>query len=234
MKGLNLVYSLSGPKGSYTCLQISIECQSQNNIHTHSLPKKDAIRVYSFSREKVGEKSVTPTASFMAIQKVVSCTPRRLPARRIADAAADIGLTPADGNECALACSQQLHLISLKSSATSRAGEYILSRSCSLAGARLVKMYQSRLPRWRNFALRARSSKEPTLLSSRSASRMRAPKNKCAPLRTCITVRAKLYCCPCRQLENNTLITSHFSCAYCSRFEYIYLRVPSWIKSCSA
>jgi hypothetical protein len=97
--------TLSGSKGSDTCLQISIECQSecaQNN--KYALPKKDAIRVYSFTRRpRKGRREKCDPNGIIYGNSESSCTPPPTSTSQTQQRARRHWLTPADGNECALA-----------------------------------------------------------------------------------------------------------------------------------
>jgi hypothetical protein len=97
--------TLSGSKGTDTCLQISIECQSecaQNN--KCALPKKDAIRVYSFTRRpRKGRREKCDPNGIIYGNSESSCTPPPTSTSQTQQRARRHWLTPADGNECALA-----------------------------------------------------------------------------------------------------------------------------------
>jgi hypothetical protein len=147
-------------------------CKFQLSV-SQSAPKTICVRclkrmrsVFTLSRRpRKGRREKCDPNGIIYGNSESSCTPPTSTTRSRRSALADIGW-PLRRWQWVRACSlQQLHLISLKSSEPAsmlRIFYHALVRW--RARALVVKMYQSRLPRWRNFALcrLAQAESQPT------------------------------------------------------------------------
>lgn len=187
----------------------------------YSLPKKDASCVYSFTPARKGRREKCDPNGIIYGDSESSCTPPPTTSsirreRRHSGWPLQMAMSM---RACSL---QQLHLISLKSSRPASVPR-IFYRALVCRRCKNVPKQTSSVAQ-----LCSLKQTQPTN-SSWPPGCARA--GKCAPRYIYVTVCAKLLLSLQATWKYNTLITSHFSSALDLN---IYLRAPSWIKSCSA